>query len=146
MEGNSSSRIAYGTINPNRFVQDAPGIPFGVLQCSGAGVPIVGIAAEWLDNMPGTRWQTAFVPQNYPNAASGEPVRLYETVDMNAMIVVGSGQTIMPNMLLISDASGNAKPVVMSGGGSQWVGARALEGGLAGDPIRVQVYCIQVNT
>lgn len=146
MEGNSLSRIAMGTINPFRFIQDAPGIPFGVLQCSGAGVPILGIAAEWIDNMPGTRWQTAFVPQNYPAAASGEPIRVYEDFDMNAMLLVGSGFNVMPGMLLVSDASGNGKPLVMSGGGAQWVGARALEGGTAGTVIRVQVYTRFVTT
>ncbi len=138
MEGNSSSRIAYGTIKPFSFIQDAPGIPFGALQCSGAGVPITGIAQEWTDNMMGTPWQTAFVAQGYPAAASGEPIRVYEQVDMNAMIVVGSGQTVLPNQLLVSDASGYAKGAVI-GSGSQWIGARALEGGPAGTLIRCQV-------
>lgn len=138
MEGNSSSRIAMGTIKPFSFVQDAPGVAFGALQCTGAGVPIIGVAAEWTNNMMGTSWQTAFTPQGYPAAASGNPIRIYEQFDMNAMVVVGSGQTVMPNQLLASDASGYAKGVTL-GGGAQWVGARALEGGDAGTLIRVQV-------
>lgn len=138
MNGNSSSRIAYGTINPFTFLQDAPGIPFGCLQCTGGGVPIIGIAAEWTNNMMGTSWQTAFTPQGYPAAASGNPIRVYEQFDMNAMVVVGSGQTVLPNAMLASDASGYAKPC-LPGQGALWTGARALEGGPAGTLIRVQV-------
>lgn len=140
MEGGKSlSKIAYGTINPMRFVQDAPGIINGALQATGSSVPIIGIAAEWVDNMMGTRWQTTFVPQGYPAAASGEPLRLYNQSDMDTMIIVGSGQTVLPGMLLYSDASGNAVPVLGStSSGLYWIGARAIEGGLAGDPIRCE--------
>lgn len=138
MEGNSSSRIAYGTINPFTFIQDAPGVSFGALQCTGGGVPIVGVAAEWTNNMMGTSWQTAFTPQGYPAAASGNPIRVYEQFDMNAMVVVGSGQTVLPNQMLFSDASGYAAPCLV-GSGAKWVGARALEGGVAGTLIRCQV-------
>lgn len=145
MEGNTLSRIAYGTINPMRFVQDAPGIQGGVLQCSGPGVPIVGICAEWLSNMPGTAWQTAFVPQNYPAAASGQPIRLYGVVDMNTMVVVGSGQTVLPNQLLVSDASGNAAPISLASSSLQWIGARAIEGGVAGNPIRCETYLVPIK-
>ena len=142
MNGNSLSRIAYGTINPFRFVQDAPGILLGALQATGGGVPIIGIAQEWTDNAMGTAWQTAFTPQGYPAAASGEPVRLYEQFDMNAMIMVGSGQTVTPSTLLVSDASGNAVGINLSASGVQWIGARAIEGGVAGDVIRVAVYTV----
>lgn len=140
----SLSKIAYGTINPFRFVQDAPGIVNGVLQCSGTGVPISGISAEWVDNMMGTRWQTAFVPQGYPAAASGEPLKVFEDGSMDALIMVGSGATVVPNQMLVSDASGNARGATIGGGG-QWVGAKAIEGGVAGDPIRVMVYTRYVS-
>jgi hypothetical protein len=140
MEGNSLSRIAYNTINPMRFVQDAPGIQGGALQCSGAGVPIIGIAAEWVQGMPGTPWQTSFVPQMYPAAASGNPVRLYGMYDMNTMVIVGSGVTVVPGQLLVSDASGNAVGINLAASGNQWIGARAIEGGVAGNPIRCEVY------
>lgn len=145
MNGNSLSRIAYGTINPFRFVQQAPGIPLGVLQASGSTVPIVGIAAEWTDNIMGTNWQTQFTPQGYPAAASGEPIRLYQEVDMNAMIMVGSGQTVVPGSMLVSDASGNAVGINLASAGLKWVGAIAVEGGVAGDVIRVQVYTTSVT-
>jgi hypothetical protein len=140
MNGNSLSKIAYGTINPFTFVQDAPGILNGALQCSGPGVPIIGIAQEWTDNAPGTRWQQAFTPQGYPAAASGEPLRLYQDFDQNAMVMVGSGQTVEPGSMLVSDASGYAVQINLAASGQQWVGARAIEGGVAGDVIRVAVY------
>lgn len=138
MEGGKSlSKIAYGTINVMRFVQDAPGILNGALQATGQGTEIIGIAAEFTDNMMGTRWQTSFTVQGYPAAASGEPLKLYDESDMDTMIIVGSGQTVVPNQLLYSDASGNAVPVVGSASsGTYWIGAKAIEGGLAGDPIR----------
>ncbi len=142
MQGNSLSRIAYGTINPMRFLQDAPGILNGVMQCTGAGVPIVGIAQEWVAAAPGTPWQLAFVPQMYPAAASGGQVRLYGPVDMNTMVVVGSGVTIEPNQLLVSDASGNAVGINLAASGVQWIGARAIEGGVSGNPIRCEVYLV----
>jgi len=137
MNGNSLSRIAYGTINPFRFVQQAPGIPLGALQASGSDVPIIGIAQEWTNNIMGTLYQPA---QGYPAAASGEVLRLYENYDMNAMIMVGSGQTVVPGSMLVSDASGNAVGVNLATAGLKWVGAIAVEGGVAGDVIRVQVY------
>jgi len=145
MEGNTLSRIAYGTVNPMRFVQDAPGIQGGALQCSGAGVPIIGIAHESIASMPGTPWQTQFVPQNYPAAASGQPFRLYGVVDMNTMVIVGSGQTVLPNQLLVSDASGNAAPLNLGTAGLKWIGARAIEGGVEGNPIRCEVYLTPIT-
>lgn len=141
MEGQGRSRRAYGTINPMRFVQDAPGIINGILQCSGTGVPIVGIAWESITAMPGTFAQTTYVPQNYPAAASGTDMRLYEENGMETMIIVGSGATVVPNQLLVSDASGNARglDIASASSGTHWIGGQAIEGGVAGDPIRVQV-------
>lgn len=141
MPYHSLSKIAYGTINPMRFVQDAPGIINGALQCTGAGVPIIGIAYEGTTAMYGTQVQTSLVPQGYPAAASGNPFRLYEENDPDTMVIVGSGYTVLPNEFLTSDASGNAVPLSLSGmaaGTVAWVGARAIEGGDAGNPIRVQ--------
>lgn len=145
---NTLSRIAYGTINPMRFVQDAPGIINGALQCSGVGVPIVGIAVEAITAMPGTAWQQALVPQNYPAAASGNGIRIYGENGPETMVIVGSGQTILPNQLLISDASGNAVglDIASASAGVKWIGGRAIEGGDAGNPIRVQPFSYRSYT
>lgn len=133
---NALSKKAYGTINPMRFVQDAPGIVNGALQCSGAGVPIIGIAVEATTNIMGTAWQPA---QGYPAAASGDNLRIYGENGPETMLVVGSGQIIVPNQLLTSDASGNGVGlnIATASSGVHWVGAKAIEGGEGGNPIRV---------
>lgn len=136
---NTLSVVAYGTINPMRFVQDAIGIVNGALQCSGPGVPIMGIAVEALNNMPGTAWQPA---QNYPAAASGQGMRVYGENGPETMVIVGSGVSVVPGQLLVSDSSGNAVGLNLAtaAAGVHWVGGRAIEGGTAGSPIRVQPF------
>lgn len=145
---NTLSRIAYGTINPMRFVQDAPGIINGALQCSGSDVPIVGIAVEAITAMPGTLAQTTYVPQNYPAAASGQGIRIYGENGPETMVIVGSGVSVVPNQLLVSDASGNAVGLDLAGASSgvKWIGARAIEGGDAGNPIRCQPFSYRSYT
>lgn len=135
---NSLSRIAGGTINPFTFIQGQPGVMLGALQCTGAGVPIIGIGAEWTNAMMGQAYQTTLIPQGFPAATSGQSIRVYEDGE-NTILMVGSGYTVMPDNLLVSDASGNGIPVGASAG-QQYVGARAIEAGIAGDIIRVQVY------
>lgn len=141
---NSLSRIAGGTINPFTFIQGQPGVMLGALQCTGGGVPIIGVGAEWTSAMMGQAIQTTLIPQGFPAAASGQSIRVYEDGE-NTVMMVGSGFTVMPDDLLKSDASGNAIPV-STAAGIQYVGARAIEAGVAGDVIRVQVYTRFLNT
>lgn len=146
---NSNTRIAAGTINPFVFIQsgatgpvptEADGNELLALQCSGPGVEIIGIGAEWTNAMYGTSVQTALVPQGFPAAVAGKAIRVYEDGE-STIIAVGSGYTVQPDNLLVSDASGNAIPIVLTATSAvQYIGARAIEGGVAGDPIRVQVY------
>lgn len=145
---NTLSRIAYGTINPMRFIQDAPGIINGALQCSGPGVPIVGCGIESVTQMMGTSAQVTYTAQGYPAAASGNGIRIYGENGPETMIIVGSGQTILPNQLLISDASGNAVglDIASASAGVKWIGGRAIEGGDAGNPIRVQPFSYRSYT
>lgn len=138
MGANSKSRIAGGTINIFTFVQGNPGVMLGALQCTGGGVEIIGIAAEFTDNMMGAQGQPVFLPQGYPAAVSGGSLKLYEAGE-DTIIMVGSGYTVEPDNLLVSDASGNAIPINLAASGLQWVGARAIEAGVAGDPIRCSV-------
>lgn len=137
---NSLSRIAYGSINPMRFVMDQPGVMLGALQCTANG-QIIGIAQIGVSNMPGTAWQQQGMPQMWPAAASGQAFQLFESNDIDTMVVVGSGFTVLPNQFLYSDASGNAQPLntATAASGLYWIGAKSIEGGVAGDPIRVQV-------
>jgi len=55
-----------------------------------------------------------------------------------ALIIVGSGYTVLPGVDLGSDASGNGIPITL-GSTAVDIGARTIEGGLPGDPIRVLV-------
>lgn len=134
---NSKSRIAGGTINPFSFIQGNPGVMLGALQCTGAGVEILGIAPEWTNTIMGTQNQVSNVPQGYPAAVAGQGIRVYEDGE-DCMVMVGSGYTVMPDNLLVSDASGNAIPLTI-GTNTNWIGARAIEAGVAGDVIRCSV-------
>lgn len=134
MPANDNSAIAGGTINPMRFVQATPGIQGSVLQCSGPGVEIVGIADQYTNNMMGTLFTPA---QGWPIATTGQALRVHPDGDQ-CLLVVGSGNTVLPGMDLGSDASGNGIPVTM-GSTAVDVGARSVEGGVSGDPIRVIV-------
>lgn len=135
MGANSKSRVAGGTINPFSFIIGQPGVELGALQCTGSG-EIIGIGAEFTMAMMG---QALGPAQGFPAAYIGDGIKVYEDGE-DTIIMVGSGQVVQPDNLLVSDGSGNAKPCTLSGGGLQWVGARAIEGGVAGDPIRVSVY------
>lgn len=137
---NSKSRVAGGTINPFRFIQGNPGVELGALQCSGPGVEIIGVGAEWTNAMMGTQVQTSLVPQGFPAATEGQSIRVYEDGE-DTIMMVGSGCTVMNDNLLVSDASGNAVPLSPTDTGKvNWIGARAIEAGVAGDVIRVSVY------
>jgi hypothetical protein len=134
MPANNNSAIAAGTINPMRFLQAAPGLQGQVLQCTGAGVEIIGVAPQWTNNLPGTPWAPA---QGYPVANAGQQLEVIGD-GRQTLLIVGSGQTVLPGMDLGSDASGNALPITL-GSTAVDIGARSEEGGVAGDPIRVNV-------
>lgn len=135
MGANNNSALAGGTINPMRFLQSQPGVQGYVLQCSGPGVAIVGIADQWTNNLPGTPWSPA---QGYPLATTDQPVCVIGD-GRQALLVVGSGYAVLPGQQLTSDASGNGVPIIALSSTAVDIGAEAIEGGLAGDPIRVLV-------
>lgn len=138
MPAQTNSRYAGGTINPCRFLQpDVTNTRYpelSCLQCSGAGVEIIGISQEWTKGMMGQRLAPA---QGFPAAEAGDTVRVYGDGEEH-MVFVGSGYIVVQDQLLTSDASGNAIPITI-GATTQWIGARALEAGVAGDLIRVTV-------
>jgi hypothetical protein len=142
---NSKSRVAAGTINPFTFIQTgnmvaaAAGFNNGqltALQCTGAGVEIIGIGAEWTNAMAGANNQN---PNSLPAATIGREIRIYEDGE-DAVLMVGSGYTVMQDTLLTSDASGNGIPANVATASTGWIGARAIEAGVGGDVIRVSVY------
>lgn len=134
MPAQNNSRRAGGTIQIASFIQGNPGVELGALQCSGAGVEILGIAQEFTNAMMGQTGQPA---QGYPAATVGQDIKVYGDGE-ETVVIVGSGYTIMPDNLLTSDASGFAIPITL-GATTQWIGARAIEAGLPGEPIRCTV-------
>ena len=145
MPAQNNSRYAAGTINPFRFIQTDPAQTYypelSCLQCTGSGVEILGIAAEWTNAMMG---QTLAPPQGFPDATVGQGVRVYGDGE-ETILCVGSGVTVLVDNLLTSDASGNGIPITLASTSNQFIGARALENGLPGDPIRVTV-CLRPYT
>lgn len=135
MPANNNSAIAGGTINPMRFLQATPGVQGSVLQCSGPGVEIVGVSPQWTNNMMGTTFTPA---QGWPAATVNQPVEVVGD-GRQCLLVVGSGYNVLPGQQLISDASGNGIPILALGSTAVDIGAEAIEGGFAGDPIRVLV-------
>lgn len=154
MPAQTNSRIAAGTINPWTFVQTGamvasdsttnPAFQGGeltALQCTGGGVEILGVAAEWTNAMMGTPTQVSLVPAGYPAATKGQAIRIYGDGE-EALLMVGSGYNVVCDQLLASDASGNGIPISATNTSkTAWVGARAIESGNAGDVIRVTVKC-----
>jgi len=145
MPQETNSRMAAGTIFPFSFIQSGnvgpnQGSPSSnellALQCTGAGIEIVGISAVWTDQMMGTAGQLQNYPVNTPAAVVGERLQVWGD-GTETMVMVGSGYTVQPDNLLVSDASGFAIPINLSASGVQWIGARAIEAGVAGDVIRV---------
>lgn len=138
-----NSRIAGGTIQPFSFVQRFVGsVPAAILnsppellclQCSGTGVEILGISQEWTNAPLGLAGQTTV-----PAANAGERLMIYGD-GAETIIMVGSGYNVMEDDDLTSDASGNAIPANVATSSTNWIGARALERGFAGSPIRVTV-------
>ena len=149
MPQQTNSRIAGGTIYPFTFIQRFVGtIPTTLaastpvppellcLQATGAGVEILGICQEWTNAPNGLIGQTAGV--NVPAATVGQPLVVYGD-GAETIIMVGSGYNVVVDDDLTSDASGNAIPANVATSSTQWLGARALENGNAGNPIRVTV-------
>lgn len=150
MPAQCNTRTAAGTINPMTFIQTGnmvttaiPGVQGNellALQCTGAGVEILGVAQEFANGPAGT---PANAPQVWPAATIGQPVRVYGDGE-EAIVVVGSGYQIIPDQLLTSDASGNAIPVGSPGAG-KWIGARAIESANGVDPPWGAGYPIRVT-
>jgi hypothetical protein len=137
---NSKSRIAYTQIKPFSFIAGQPGTILGARQATSANTPILGVGPEWTNLLMGTKEQILSNPSGYPAAEIGDPIRVYEAGE-DALIMVGTGQTVSPDQFLTSDASGYARPVNLATTTVEWVGARAIEGGTAGDIIRCSVVC-----
>ena len=132
------SRIAGGNINICTFLISNPTAPLlGCLQATGGNAPLLGIAQEFTNQMAGTLGTTPALA-----AIAGQPVAVRTNQDIglqDVLLCIGSGYTVEPDNLLISDASGNGIPlnITSSRTTAQWIGAIAIEAGLPGQYIRV---------
>lgn len=142
-----ASSISYqsgGPIYPSRFVIANPiaGSSQGDYQViqGTTGVPILGISQEGTQIAPGTAGDSG-----YAVATSGYPLEVYSDED-NDDCLLCLGATVTGGQWLKSDTNGCGVPVVMSGGGSQFVGAEARESGTSGTLIRVRPRIDQVYT
>jgi hypothetical protein len=125
------SYIAGGTIRPSRFVKYTAN-DFEVAEAD-ANEKIAGISQE------GTR--TAPIPDVSTNEAaqSGETLQVYGDGE-DCLLELGG--TVVPGDDLKSDADGKGV-VIATGAALQQIGAVALEGGVSGELIRVQVKLAQ---
>lgn len=121
------SRVANGNITPSSFVKLDTTTEGRVLQC-GAGNKIYGIA------QPGTR-MTPLAGLDDGNAAiAGENLMIYGPPEKDVMLTLGG--TVTRGDSLKSDGSGFGITTTSTG---DWIGAIALDSGVANDIIPVQV-------
>ena len=124
---NNPAYFASGTIYPSRFVTMSN--QFRVQQ-AGANARVVGISQEGTKFFP----DQAGVNATYA-ATTGDPIAVYGDLESNIYLELGG--TVSAGAYLKSDA--NAKGVTSTGAVTDNLGAQALEDGVSGDKIRVQV-------
>jgi len=124
----SPNFIAGGNISPSRFVRQDDTADFQVLEAD-ANSKLAGISMEGTREAPIPSVSTALAAQ------SGEPLQVYGDTEE---CLLELGGTVRPGEDLKSDADG--KGVTIAAGATvQEIGAVALENGVDGELIRVQV-------
>ncbi|MBX6311508.1 MAG: hypothetical protein IRY99_01080 [Isosphaeraceae bacterium] len=121
------SMVANGPILPRRFVSLDGTRAYGVVQ-SGVGSYPFGISQEGTHNAPGT------TADNGNAADTGQTLKVYGYGSAEVGLVLGTGGCT-PGAFLKPDANGAG---VVAGAGDL-CGALALEGGSAGEIVRVLV-------
>lgn len=128
--------LAKGNILPSRFVSLHSTDESSAVQ-SGDNAEIIGVA------QPGTNKPaiSGWVDPTYA-AESGQSVLV---AGIGSVVLVEAGANVTPGKFLKSDSQGRAVPVATTGTTIQNYGAVALQGGAAGDKIRVQVVLGKVR-
>lgn len=117
------------SIAPSRFVKQNTSADHRVDVCDAINDKVFGISHE------STR--TAPIPSASTDAAdAGENLLVYEDGDE---CLLELGGTVTRGGEIRSDATGKGIAIETTGSEQQRVGARALESGVSGDKIRVQV-------
>jgi hypothetical protein len=126
----SPNLVARGNIAPCRFVMQDTATDHGALQAT-ANANIIGVSCEGADRPP----LSDLIATNYA-ARDGETFRLHGDGDITTLEL---GDTVTAGDRLKSDADGKGVPIATTGTTIQKIGARALESGVAGEKVRVQV-------
>jgi len=127
---------ARGNIYPSRFVRLDTSTEFGAVQ-AGDNTEIIGVAQAGT-NLPD---MTGWVSGTYA-AQAGQQVQV---AGPDSVCLVEAGATITPGQFLKSDSVGRAVPIATTGTTIQNYGAIALQGGSAGDKIKVLVVIGKVR-
>lgn len=128
--------VARGNIVPSRFVRLDGSGECGCVQ-AGDNTDLIGVAQAGT-NRPQV---TGLVEAQYA-AQAGQQVQV---AGLGSICLVEAGAAITPGQYLKSDAQGRAVPIATSGTTIQNYGAIALQGGSAGEMIRVQVLIGKVR-
>jgi hypothetical protein len=132
--GPSFTKVAGGTIQPSRFVylDTSSTDPDGVLQATGGTIPLYGIS------QPGTR-NAPYSPLDDGNAALiGETIMIYGPPNKDVILELGG--TVTTGDYLTADSNGKGVTQAVSSANTNWIGAVAMEAGVSGDLIRVQLF------
>ncbi len=135
----SVNYVATGNIRPKRFVMSDPIVAYGVVEATLTTRPIVGISQMGTRGTPGTAFDTGFA------ASSGQQINVFQDEDHDECLLE-LGAAVTGGQLLKTDANALGVPVVLSGGGIQWVGAEARDSGASGATIRVRPKLFFVTT
>lgn len=125
MQGHS--RLATGNVNPCRFQKLATTAGYST-QCTAATDNIFGISGKSKREIP-----LGALDDGY-HAIAGETVRIHGEGEMNVLLEIGG--TVAAGDMLTSDSAGKGITTVTD---HNQVGAKALQSGVSGDLIIVQV-------
>lgn len=125
----SPNLVAKGNILPSRFVKFDGTNDYGVIQGT-ANARVAGIASEAGRECPLPSVSTMYAAQ------SGDPIHVYGDGEQ---CLLELNDTVVPGAVLKSDGNGYGVNWDVTGTTTQEGGAVALQGGVAGDKIRVQV-------
>lgn len=122
--------LASGNIYPSRFVSIVSGSRGYVAQAT-ASTPVAGVSTEGTFYAPGTAADSGYAGvDTYPVPLKG-PGRT---------CLLKLGGTVSAGDRLVSDASGQGTKLDVTATGHQYIGAVALDNGVSGSLIRVQVW------
>ena len=126
---NSSPWTAGGTIRPSRFIKADSSAPKTALEAD-ANERIIGVSQLGTRDAPGTNGAGTDA------ASSGEE---FQAFGLGDVCLIELGGTVTASAQVKSDAEGCAVAAATTGTTLQWVGGVALQGGVAGEKVLIQI-------